>query len=53
MNSWGQNWGDGGFFRVKDHTVLGIKFFDIFWTEDDLKSSEIKAYEEKSKKNNS
>jgi len=46
MNSWGQNFADGGFFRVKDESVLnGTTFFDVYWTVNDLKPSEIKAYE--------
>ena len=46
MNSWGQEWADGGFFRVEDKNVLNnMKFYDVYWTLDDLKESEIKAYE--------
>ena len=30
MNSWGQNWGDGGFFRIKDAKVLPcMEFYDV------------------------
>lgn len=46
MNSWGQNFADGGFFRVKDSNVLNdMTFFDVYWTEQDLKPTEIQAYE--------
>ena len=45
MNSWGQNWADGFFFRVKDKNVLhNMKFYDVYWTEDDLKPSEREAF---------
>ena len=46
MNSWGQGFADGGFFRIEDQSVLNdTEFFDVYWTLNDLKSSEIKAYE--------
>ena len=46
MNSWGQNFADGGFFRVEDESVLNDTiFYDIYWTLKDLKPDEIKAYE--------
>ncbi len=45
MNSWGQEWGDGGFFKVKDASVLDrMIFYDVYWTLDDLKQSEKDAY---------
>lgn len=48
MNSWGQEFADGGFFRVKDQSALNETiFFDIYWTEDDLKPCEKEAYERK------
>ena len=48
MNSWGQNFGDGGFFRVRDEKVLhNMVFFDIYWEEEDLTSSEKRAFESK------
>lgn len=48
MNSWGQKWGDGGFFRVKNAQVLpDMKFFDVYWNECDLKPSEIEAFKQK------
>ena len=46
MNSWGQDWADGGFFRVKDASVLNnMKFFDVYWIKKDLTQGEKKAYE--------
>ena len=46
MNSWGQEFADGGFFRVEDQSVLNeTKFYDVYWTLDDLKQSEKIAYE--------
>ena len=48
MNSWGTKFADDGFFRVEDHSVLReMHFYDVYWTEDDLKESEKQAYEEK------
>ena len=45
MNSWGQGWGDGGFFRVEDAKVLdNMTFYDVYWTLTDLKQSEKEAY---------
>lgn len=45
MNSWGEGFADRGFFRVKDESVLNsTKFFDIYWTTNDLKPCEIEAY---------
>ena len=47
MNSWGDDWADNGFFRVKDANVLpGLKFFDVFWTEDSLSQKEKEAYKQ-------
>lgn len=45
MNSWGQQFADGGFFRVKDQTVLNATtFYDIYWTLNDLTLNEKQAY---------
>ena len=45
MNSWGKEFADGGFFRVKDENVLNTtRFFDIYWDEKDLTQSEKAAY---------
>ena len=41
LNSWGENWADMGFFRVEKADVLGLKFIDVYWTEDDLKEEQI------------
>lgn len=49
MNSWGQNFADKGFFRVEDQSVLNdTRFFDVYWTLNDLKHSEKEAYKRKS-----
>ena len=40
MNSWGMEWGDSGFFNVESADVLGLEFFDIFWTLNDLTQGE-------------
>lgn len=45
MNSWGDTWADGGFFRVSDADVLGLEFVDVYWTMFDLRRTEIEAYE--------
>ena len=45
MNSWGDSWADGGFFRVSDAGVLGLEFVDVYWTISDLKQSEKNAYD--------
>jgi len=38
MNSWGQDFADGGFFQVQNGKVLhGMQFFDVYWEEKDLK----------------
>ena len=45
MNSYGMDWADGGFFRIKDQSVLnGLEFYDVYWTEDDLTDSEKEAF---------
>ncbi|XP_044171755.1 uncharacterized protein LOC114970722 [Acropora millepora] len=46
MNSWGDDWAEQGFFRVQNSNVLGLEFFDVFWTLDDLTKKEKKAYEQ-------
>ena len=44
MNSWGQNWGDNGFFRVENAEVLPLEFFDVYWTLDELSEEEKENY---------
>ena len=44
LNSGGEDWGDMGFFRVENADVLGLKFIDVYWTEDDLKEEEINYF---------
>ena len=46
MNSWGDDWADQGFFRVQNSEVLGLKFVDVFWAEDNLSEKEKKAYKQ-------
>lgn len=46
MNSWGQEWGDNGFFRVQNAQLLQLKFFDVYWTLDDLTGQEKEYYEQ-------
>jgi hypothetical protein len=46
MNSWGECWGDNGFFCVKNSNVLREPaFFDVYWTLDDLFDEEKRAFE--------
>ena len=45
MNSWGTDFANKGFFKVKDQNVLNnTTFFDVYWTEDDLTESEKEAF---------
>ena len=44
LNSFGEDWADLGFFRVENADVLGLKFIDVYWTEDDLKEEEINYF---------
>lgn len=47
LNSWGTNWGDGGFFRVQNGQVLQMTFYDVFFYEEDLTQNEKKAWKKK------
>jgi len=41
-----KSWGDKGYFRVSlKGNILNCKFYDVYWTLNDLKRSEIQAYE--------
>ena len=44
MNSWGTDFADGGFFRVRNQAVLDLQFYDVYWTLSDLRPSEITAF---------
>jgi hypothetical protein len=44
MNSWGQKWGDKGFFRVQNAEVLQLEFLDVYWTLSDLTEGEKEYY---------
>jgi hypothetical protein len=44
MNSWGQKWGDKGFFRVRNAEVLQLEFLDVYWTLSDLTEGEKEYY---------
>jgi ribosomal protein L37AE/L43A len=44
MNSWGQKWGDKGFFRVQNAEVLQMEFLDVYWTLNDLTEGEKEYY---------
>ena len=45
MNSWGEDFADGGFFRVQDADVLGLTFVDVYWDLNKLEEEEKKAYD--------
>ena len=40
MNSWGRRWADDGFFSIANSKVLNCKFYDVYWTENDLRGAE-------------
>jgi hypothetical protein len=45
MNSWGTQFANGGFFKVKDQSVLNLSFYDVYWELEDLTESEKAAYQ--------
>ena len=47
LNSWGETWGDMGFFRVQNADVLGMEFTDVFWDTEDLTEDEKTCYEKR------
>ncbi|KAK8896645.1 hypothetical protein M9Y10_014557 [Tritrichomonas musculus] len=47
MNSWGEQWGDHGIFRIKKDAI-DITFYDIFWYEKDLTQHEIQIWKDRS-----
>ena len=47
LNSWGENWGDSGFFKIDNSKIFKtMKFYKIYWDQADLNLNEI----EKNKK---
>ena len=40
LNSFGQDWGDNGYFRVENGDVLGMQFCEIYYDFEDLNDEE-------------
>ena len=47
LDSRGPDKKDNGFFKVQNADVLGLKFIDIFWEEDDLTEEEKLSYKKR------
>jgi hypothetical protein len=53
LNSWGRDWGNQGSFSVENCATLElrgtdkfqVRFYDVYWLENDLTEEERKAYE--------
>ncbi len=46
-NSWGDSFGDKGFFKIKDSRVFSnMTFFDIYWEKDDRNRQEKTRHKE-------
>lgn len=51
MNSWGDNWADNGFFRVRNANVLpGLIFFDVSRNDGSLTPYEKRAHDQQGAK---
>lgn len=46
INSWGEQWADGGLFRVQPG-AFDVTFYDVFWYESDLSQREIRLFQER------
>lgn len=45
LNSYGKDYGDNGYFRIKDHKSLrDMQFIEIYWKKSDLTEKEIYLY---------
>lgn len=49
MNSWGDKWGDKGYFRIENADVLNLSyptfFYDVYWTKSMLSQDEISNFD--------
>ena len=51
MNSWGEQFANGGFFSVEnEHVLHRMAFYDVYWLEEELTPSEREAYTRKCSK---